>query len=116
VNHKGNEIMTNKEYVPLYISLLPTIFLVAILFFFFFVIKWLIKFSSRKHFQSNKLIQKEVTYTITYDGMDCISETSSAKVTWDELFKIVETKSAIVIFASNLTAWIIPKRMLQSLI
>lgn len=97
-------IMTSKENAPYYISTLCTIF---ILFLIFFGLRWLIRFSIKMYYQSNKLMQKEMTYIITNDSIEFQTESNTSNIKWSELYKIIETKCSMVIYTSH-THWIIP--------
>lgn len=96
--------------VPKLISYFPIIFIVFLSLFFMFGYKWILKYNAKKHYNSNKLLQKDFTYTITSDSIKQESESSSVIMKWEDFYKATETKRVFLLFTSNSTAWILPKR------
>ncbi|MDP4182205.1 MAG: YcxB family protein [Bacillota bacterium] len=94
---------------PWYISYLPTLFIIFMLIAFI-VLRILAKRAPKRHYDSNKLIQEEMRFVIDDSSISYTSEKSSAIISWDEIYKIYMSKEFLVIFISNRTVWIIPKK------
>jgi len=104
------------DNAPFFIKYLPMISFVLFIVFCVFGYRWLIRYSAKKHYNSNKLAREETTYTFTEEGMECSSESSTYRAKWNELNKIIETKRAVMLYSSDITAWIIPKRFFKGMI
>lgn len=68
----------------------------------------------KNNFEMNKLAQYECLYIINDDGVNINSEISNSKITWNLLYKFIEYKKFIALFATPNFAYIIPKRCLQN--
>ena len=95
---------------PFYISMLPTILVIFIIAIAIYCLRKSSKRRIKKHYESNKQLQKEFEYTFTDIGIEAYSESVSFKYNWDEVYKVTETKSIFAIYESNSTVLIIPKR------
>jgi len=94
---------------PWYIAYLPTISLLIIFAVMIIIFKHA-RNANKRHYESNKLIQNEMEYTLDYSGIECRSERVYSKVNWDEIFKVYISKNFLVIFISDRTMWVIPKK------
>lgn len=94
---------------PWYIANLPFISL-FLFFIVFFVLLRVAKNAPKRHYQSNKLIQHEMQFTIDNESISCSSPSTSTIIKWDEVYKVYVSRDFFVIFISNLTVWIIPKK------
>jgi len=95
--------------VPWYIAFLPSIFLL-LFFIVFFVLLIVAKNAPKRHYQSNKLIQHEMQFSIDNEAISCSSPNTSSIIKWDDIYKTYISRDFFVIFISNLTVWIIPKK------
>lgn len=91
---------------PWYIAYFPTIFFFAFIIFLIFFTKNALK----RHYESNKLIQEEVQMTFDNMGIEYKSERCLSKIRWDEVYKVYISKDFLVIFISDRSVWIIPKK------
>ncbi|HHW00604.1 MAG TPA: YcxB family protein [Clostridiaceae bacterium] len=98
---------------PFFIEMLPMISFVLFIVFCVFGYRWLIRYSAKKHYNSNKLAREETTYIFTEEGIERSSESGTYRAKWNELYKIIETKRAVMLYSSDMTAWIIPKRFFE---
>ncbi len=94
--------------VPIYIAFLPTIFFFVLIGLVLLVIRFSFLFSIKSKYYSNIQIQKETDYIFMREGVEAINNISSKKVSWEEFYKIKETKKAILLFLSKKELWIIP--------
>lgn len=107
-----NNIIVQKEPiadVPGLLTFLPTI--IVMLFVVICIISYYIakKVLPRRHYDSNKSLHQEYKYVFNNDGIQCSSERATVKLLWNEVFKVYISKDYLIIFLSNMTAWIIPK-------
>lgn len=74
-----------------------------------------VRIRTKKMWDNNKIIQEEKSLMFSNAGISHASETSSANIWWNKVFKIEETNIFIAIFISNLQAFVIPKRNFSNL-
>lgn len=100
--------------VPWFLAILPTLVMIFIFVVGFIAFIKFAKSASKRHYESNKLIQDEMIYSFNDSGIECKSERAFSQIKWDEIFKVYISKDFFVIFLSNLTVWIIPKKNVES--
>lgn len=71
-----------------------------------------IKRLSKKHYESNKLIQSEVTYKFEKEYFETTADYGTGRITWDMINRVQFFKDSISIFISKSQACVIPKRCL----
>ncbi|NLC68878.1 MAG: YcxB family protein [Clostridiaceae bacterium] len=113
-NVQHNVPHNNLPPAPWYIAFLPTISLVVIVVGFLAFLKYTKNYLPKRHYDSNKLIQDEVQFTFDDIGIEYKSERSLSRIKWSEVFKVYNSKSFFIIFISDRTVWIIPKKNLNS--
>jgi hypothetical protein len=69
-----------------------------------------IKKNSKKMFETSKLIRNTQSFQIDQNAIKIFSPTTESNLTWDMLYKAVETKDSFLFYISNVQAHIIPKR------
>lgn len=74
---------------------------------------YLVYLKSKRHYESNKLLQKEYHYTFDLTGLSTSRESGCSHINWSDIFKIVETKHSFAFFTSREQAIIIPKSRLH---
>jgi hypothetical protein len=73
-----------------------------------------LKRNLKKSFESNKLIQDEITYDFQEDYVFISSENFQSKILWSDYFQIKETKNFILLYQSNQVANFIPKEAIAN--
>ena len=63
-----------------------------------------------KQYNSNKLLHKEQTYTITPDGIEGFSDNGFTNLKWNDLHAFKETKECFMIFLSDRQVYYLPKK------
>ncbi|OPX43417.1 hypothetical protein CLHUN_27620 [Ruminiclostridium hungatei] len=105
--------VSHQSYVsnpaPWYIANLPTISF-AIIFAVLVIIFKYARNANKRHYESNKLIQNEMEFTLDNSGIEYRSERVYSKINWDEIFKVYISKDFFFIFISDRTMWVIPKK------
>lgn len=64
------------------------------------------------YFESHKLLQEQLTFTLTSDMITINQEHSSTRLRWDMVYRIVRTKEYLLIFESTRSAYTIPLHQL----
>jgi len=69
----------------------------------------------KKHFKSNKRMQKEEKFTITSNGIEIVKTDGSeiSNIKWDELYGAKQSENTIVLMMGKSLGHIIPKRLLN---
>jgi hypothetical protein len=88
---------------------LGTIFL-----FLFLLLPFITYISSKSHFNSNKRLTENIVYIINEDTISIKGESFNSMLTWNKVYKTRETKNAFLVYESNLSALIIPKRFFKN--
>lgn len=91
-------------------SLIPMYLIWGFVFIFFLAIVPVgIYVQSRRSFSTDKLIQLEYKYSFGPEGLTSRSDSSNAKVTWDQVFQIYDIEQYLYIFVARAKGIIIPK-------
>ena len=110
-NIQNNTPIRDVTSSPLYIKLLPSFFILIAIIGIYIVLQYLLKnYLPKRHYNSNILVQCEMQIVIDANGIENKSERSIIKLLWDEVYKLFISKEFIVIFISNMTVFIIPKK------
>jgi tetratricopeptide (TPR) repeat protein len=80
---------------------------------FAFLLLITVYFSSKRVYESDKLIQKAQEFVFNAAGMELTTENSHMKLAWEEVNRSEESKSNFYIFISLSKSLIIPKRYLS---
>lgn len=92
------------------VSLIPMYILWGFVYLFFLVIVPTgIYLQSRRAFSTDKLIQLEYQYSFGPEGLTSESDSSSAKVMWNQVFQIYDIEQYLYIFVARAKGIIIPK-------
>ncbi|MDQ0112431.1 YcxB family protein [Paenibacillus harenae] len=70
---------------------------------------FLLIFQSNRTFRSDKLLQSNQTYTISNLGIEIESISGKGLISWNDIFKVVESKLIIAIYIGRNRALILPK-------
>ena len=84
----------------------------ALLFigFVFVVLQPFILYNKAKaQVKRNKALQGTLTYVFNEDGIEVCKDEEKAKVSWDNIYKIVGLKNIIIIYTNPVHANVIPK-------
>lgn len=65
---------------------------------------------ARRNFLTNKRLSEPMTYDFNDDRLLLTSESSNVSTSWDKVYKVTETKGALVIWLSAQLVNCIPKR------
>lgn len=98
---------SNPAGVP--IVFLPFIFIA----FFGGVFPLLIWWQTKRAFSNPKDFQKNVRYTFLASGFDAQDGKSSSSLSWDSVYKAIETKRSFNIFIYKSLFYVVPKRCIQ---
>lgn len=74
-----------------------------------------IYYSSKKSYENDPFIQKGHELTINSSGFTSISENSNTTLTWNDIYKYIESPKNILVYCSPTKAVIIPKRCLSEI-
>ena len=90
--------------------------LMYFLFCLFFLIYNPVAFYLRalKQIKTAPLFQKPITYKFDSTGIQTIQGGESAKVKWENILKVVETRRCIIVYLSKVRASVIPKESIGS--
>ncbi|WP_425806774.1 YcxB family protein [Desulfitobacterium sp. Sab5] len=69
---------------------------------------------TKKIFDSDKIIQKEQIFKITFTTITINYGESISKITWDEIYRIRETEKQFLIFIAINKPIVIPKRFFEN--
>ena len=95
-------------------SINPTVMkFIYLIVAFIFVSYFLVYYRAKKVWDSSSLISETRHYSFDEEGLSSESQTSSSKIEWDKIYKVTETKKLLLIYISNMQAFIIPKRLLD---
>jgi hypothetical protein len=72
--------------------------------------------SIKRHFESNKLANKEELFNFTEYGVEIIKVDGSgnSKIKWDELYGVKQRKDTIFLMTGKSSGYIIPRRLLNA--
>lgn len=65
---------------------------------------------ARTQVKRNKTYQKPLTYTMNQEGIMISQDDQQQMIAWENLMKIVETKSQYLVYSSRIHAFIFPKK------
>lgn len=74
----------------------------------------LIKKYLKKQFHTNKLLQQEVEYIFSENGLHRKSESIDCTYKWDDIYKIIERENMLIIYESSNSVLILPKRFFNN--
>lgn len=74
----------------------------------------LIKKYLKKQFHTNKLLQQEMEYIFSENGLHRKSESIDCTYIWDDIYKIIERKNMFIIYESSNGVLILPKRFFNN--
>lgn len=66
--------------------------------------------NTKRHYKSNKKLQKEITYEFTYETIDLKGEGFTSSFQWKDAYLVRESKNLFYIYSSKSIANILPKR------
>lgn len=72
-----------------------------------------IKKESKKQFYSNTMLQKNIDYEFSEEGIRITAENGTSYLLWNEVFTMVEQKGGFVLFQSNRLGNYIPKSSIK---
>jgi hypothetical protein len=93
----------------MYSELTVTFAIILILFLNLFVQPLTFLSSSKNQMLSNDMFKHPLKYTFTQEGLRLEAFKNSGMAKWEELVQVTETKDFLLIYASKLQAFIIPK-------
>lgn len=67
-------------------------------------------FRSQGQVKRNKSYQKPLIYQLSQDGITVSQDELEQTITWDNLMKIIETKSQFLVYSSRVHAFVFPKK------
>ena len=67
-------------------------------------------FRSRSQVKRNKSCQKPLNYQLNQDGITVSQDEIEQTMAWDNLMKIVETKTQFLVYSSRVHAFVFPKK------
>lgn len=67
-------------------------------------------FRSKGQVKRNKSYQKPLNYQLDHTGITVSQDDAKQTIEWENLMKIVETKSQFLIYSSNIHAFVFPKK------
>jgi hypothetical protein len=70
----------------------------------------LIYFAAKRNYESDGRISETIIYEFNNDTFQLTGESFSAKLTWDKVYKLTESKDWVFIWQSKQLAHVIPKR------
>ena len=70
--------------------------------------------SAKKNYDTNSRINENITYKFDTEWIEIKGESFDAKLTWNKINKVVETKSSFVIYTTEMTVSIVPKKDMSS--
>lgn len=74
----------------------------------------LVKKNLKKQFHTNKLLQQEIEYIFSENGLQRKSESIDCIYKWSDIYKIIERKSMLIIYESSNGVFILPKRFFNN--
>lgn len=95
-----------------FLTVLPYI---ALAFVFLLYIPVTLRFRSKRQIFASEILKGVLHYTLTEEGVVVSAgrETEQATLPWSYVYKIVTTKSNILIYSNRVNAYIIPKKQVQ---
>lgn len=72
----------------------------------------IIYFNAAKQVKLNPMFRQEILYLLDTEKIIIKQEEQEAKVTWEEVQKVVETNSSIILYLNKVRAFIFPKEQL----
>lgn len=70
-------------------------------------------YKAKRIFNSNKMIKNEQTIEILETGIQINTNTSNSLIMWDDVFKVTESKTLIIIYIARNQGMIIPKKVVD---
>ena len=81
---------------------------------YLFLLPFLLKRNAKKTYDTNKILQEPITFTIDDKEIQMNAESYRSQMAWDKVFKVIEDDNSIYIFHSKQTANLLPKRDLSN--
>jgi hypothetical protein len=78
---------------------------------FYLLSTWL---TAKKNFNSIPAISEPLTYEFTNERLTCTGTSSSSQTTWNNIYRVSETKDCLVIWKSRQVINLLPKRDIQA--
>jgi len=92
-------------------AVLPTLVVPILLVGLYY---WSIYRNARRQFKTNSLLRERRHYVFSEEGLETSSPSSSSKLAWAVLHKILETSESFLFFTSNVVMVVFPKGALGS--
>lgn len=74
----------------------------------------MLAFRSKREFKSDKLIQSEITYDVTTEGVHQQVKRMSSFFEWSDFLKVQELEHMFLLYLSKNKAVVLPKRHFQT--
>lgn len=110
----SGDIGSNGTLDKIFIFVFSLIVSIVVVVATFFLKPLTIMLSSKRYFNSNKLLQQQMRYDFGDVSFNLNSESGSANIKWENLYKVNEYKEVFALFISRLQAYIIPKRCFEN--
>ncbi|WP_054958466.1 YcxB family protein [Paenibacillus dakarensis] len=75
---------------------------------------FLTQYQSFKHFRSDKLLQQKQNYEISDSGISVSSDSGTAHIQWNEIYKAAESKHIIALYTGKGRALVLPIDMIDN--
>lgn len=89
--------------------------LAAVASMFTFVQPIQIMLKARRQVRANAMYMQPIIYNLSEEGITIRQDDIRADLSWEDVFKLTETKSAIYIYTSAVRAFIFPKDQIEDL-
>lgn len=87
--------------------------LVLVAMWFTILVPIILFFRSRGQVKRNKSYQKPLNYQLDHTGITVSQDDVEQTIAWEDLMKIIETKSQFLIYSSSIHAFIFPKKAVR---
>lgn len=89
------------------------VILVMIAVWFTILVPVILFFRSKGQVKRNKSYQKPLNYQLDRTGITVSQDDVEQTIAWENLMKIIETKSQFLIYSSNIHAFVFPKKAVR---
>jgi hypothetical protein len=73
-----------------------------------------LRFQSKTNFSTNKRIQETITFEFSEENIKIVGESFTSALTWEKVYKVVETKEWFLIYESSQTLHLVGKRFFST--
>ena len=73
-----------------------------------------LRFQVSRMFKSDRLMQYEQHYILDDSGLVVLTQVGDSRISWPELYRVVEYRNSLALFVGRNRALILPKRLLDS--